>query len=145
MMMHLSRERTIFVCYRFFKQLLNRYGRKPIFTDGAQWYNDACKWLGLQHRMYGTELKNLMERFIQHIKDRTEPLDMGCLYLWHNKIFQIHVVFLFYHKKDIAKVLNASAAAAAAAAIGTRILTVAILEYILIIARFNACNFCTKP
>jgi putative transposase len=38
LMMHLSRERTIFVCYQFFKQLRNRYGRKPIFTDGAKWY-----------------------------------------------------------------------------------------------------------
>jgi len=75
LMMHLSRERTIFVCYQFFKQLRNRYGRKPIFTDGAQWYNDACKWLKLQHRVYGTELKNIMERFIQHIKDRTECFD----------------------------------------------------------------------
>ena len=75
LMMHLSRERTIFVCYRFFKQLLNRYGRKPIFTDCAQWYNDACRWLRLDHRVYGTELKNIMERFIQHIKDRTECFD----------------------------------------------------------------------
>ena len=75
LMMHLSRERTIFVCYRFFKLLLNRYGRKPIFTDGAQWYNEACRWLRLDHRVYGTELKNLMERFIRHIKDRTECFD----------------------------------------------------------------------
>ncbi|HEX7032124.1 MAG TPA: hypothetical protein VF172_03910, partial [Nitrososphaera sp.] len=30
--MHLSRERTVLVCYRFFKQLRRRYGRKPIFT-----------------------------------------------------------------------------------------------------------------
>ncbi|MFL6479283.1 MAG: DDE-type integrase/transposase/recombinase [Nitrososphaera sp.] len=75
LMMHLSRERTILVCYRFFKQLRYRYGRKPIFTDGAQWYNDACKWLRLQHRVYGTELKNLMERFVQYIKDRTECFD----------------------------------------------------------------------
>jgi putative transposase len=72
LMMHLSRERTIFVCYQFFKQLRKKFGRKPIFTDGAQWYNDACKWLRLQHHVYGTRLKNLMERFIQHIKDRTE-------------------------------------------------------------------------
>ena len=75
LMMHLSRERTILVCYQFIKQLRNRYGRKPIFTDGAQWYNDACKWLRLKHRVYGTELKNIMERFIQHIKDRTECFD----------------------------------------------------------------------
>jgi putative transposase len=45
LLMHLSRERTIFVCYQFFKQLRDRFGRKPIFTDGAQWYNDACGWL----------------------------------------------------------------------------------------------------
>jgi transposase-like protein len=66
MMMHLSRERTIFVCYQFFRQLRNRYGsRKPIFTDGAGWYNnDACKWLGLKHEVYGNRLKNLMERKI---------------------------------------------------------------------------------
>lgn len=74
-MMHLSRERTIFVCYQFFKQLRNRYGRKPIFTDGAPWYNDACRWLRLKHQIYGIEMKNVMERFIQHIKDRTECFD----------------------------------------------------------------------
>src|SRR5579884_2299373 len=28
LMMHLSPERTIFVCYQFFKQLRDRYGRK---------------------------------------------------------------------------------------------------------------------
>src|SRR5919108_5733427 len=50
--MHLSRERTIFVCYQFFKQLMNRYGRKPIFTDGAQWYHLTCKWLRLKHILY---------------------------------------------------------------------------------------------
>jgi putative transposase len=76
LMMHLSRERTIFfVCYHFFKQLRSRYGRKPIFTDGALWYDDSCRWLRLKHQVYGTELKNLMERFIQHIKDRTECFD----------------------------------------------------------------------
>ena len=75
LMMHLSRERTILVCYQFFKQLRNRYGRKPIFTDGAYWYNTACRWLRLSHQMYGAELKNIMERFIQYIKDRTECFD----------------------------------------------------------------------
>ncbi len=75
LMMHLSRERTIFVCYQFFKQLRTRYGRKPIFTDGALWYDTTCKWLRMDHQVYGTELKNLMERFIQHVKDRTECFD----------------------------------------------------------------------
>jgi putative transposase len=72
LMMNLSRERTIFVCYQFFRQLRNRYGsRKTIYTDGARWYNDACKWLRLKHQIYDSELKNLMERFVQQIKDRT--------------------------------------------------------------------------
>jgi putative transposase len=75
LMMHLSRERTIFVCYQFFKQLRDRYGRKPIFTDGALWYNTACKWLRLKHEVYGIKTKNLMERFIQCLKDRTECFD----------------------------------------------------------------------
>jgi putative transposase len=75
LMMHLSKERTIFICYHFFKQLRTRYGRKPIHTDGAHWYNDACKWLRLKHHVYGAELKNVMERFIQKIKDRTECFD----------------------------------------------------------------------
>ena len=37
--------------------------------------NDACKWLRLNHQVYGSELKNLMERFVQQIKDRTECFD----------------------------------------------------------------------
>ena len=38
-------------------------------------YNDACKWLRFKHQVYGTEPKNIMERFIQKIKDRTECFD----------------------------------------------------------------------
>ena len=75
LMMHLSRERTIFVCYRFFKQLRDRYGKKPVFTDGALWYNTACRWLRLKHQIYGIKRKNAMERFIQYLKDRTECFD----------------------------------------------------------------------
>jgi transposase-like protein len=71
-MMHLPRERTIFISYRFFKQLRDRYGRKPIFTDGALWYDTACIWLRLKQQVYGITMKNVMERFIQYLKDRTE-------------------------------------------------------------------------
>ena len=38
LMMHLSRERTIFVCYQFLKELRKRFGRKRMFTDGARCY-----------------------------------------------------------------------------------------------------------
>jgi hypothetical protein len=63
-MMNLSRERTLFVFYRFFKQIRPRYGRRIIFADGARWYREVCSWLRLKHRVYGTELENLMERFV---------------------------------------------------------------------------------
>ncbi len=75
LLFHLSRERTIFVCYQFFRQIRSRYGSKIIYTDGAHWYKAACKWLRLKHIMYDIPLKNLMERFIQQIKDRTECFD----------------------------------------------------------------------
>ncbi|HXG07461.1 MAG TPA: hypothetical protein VNI77_09080, partial [Nitrososphaera sp.] len=47
--------------------------------DGARWYNGACSgWLRLCRYVYGTELKkkkNLMERFILQVNDRTECFD----------------------------------------------------------------------
>ena len=71
-----KRKNYFYLCYKFFKQIREKYGgKKPIYTDGAQWYIDACKWLRLKHIVYGTELKNIMERFIQQIKDRTECFD----------------------------------------------------------------------
>ena len=51
------------------KELRKRFRRKRIFTDGARWYKDACKWLRLKHQVYSTELKNVMERLI-HSKDK---------------------------------------------------------------------------
>lgn len=38
--------------------------------------NDACKWLRLKHNVYDIDLKNIMERFIQKIKDRTQNVLM---------------------------------------------------------------------
>jgi transposase-like protein len=49
LMMHLSVERTLMVCYLFLKRVRARYGRKPILTDEAQWYHEACRWLRLPH------------------------------------------------------------------------------------------------
>jgi putative transposase len=70
LMMHLSRERTIFL-----RKLQKRYGKKTICTDDARWHNDACKWLTIEHLVYDTGFKNLMERFVQQIKDTTECFD----------------------------------------------------------------------
>ena len=41
----------------------NQYTPMALIT-GMMIY--ACKWLRLKHIIYGTELKNIIERFIQH-------------------------------------------------------------------------------
>ena len=73
-----EKELSIFVCYQFFKQIRTKFGNKPVYTtDGAYWYNnDVYKWLRLKYIIiYETDQKNIMERFIQQIKDRTECFD----------------------------------------------------------------------
>ena len=35
LMLHISKERTIFVCCQFFNYIRSKYGRKPVYTDGA--------------------------------------------------------------------------------------------------------------
>jgi len=63
--------------YTFIGRLAHRYGRVPIYTDGAGWYSDACRWAGVEHVVYGHPLKNLMsvERMVQCVKEGTEAFD----------------------------------------------------------------------
>ncbi|GIU71185.1 MAG: hypothetical protein KatS3mg003_0664 [Candidatus Nitrosocaldaceae archaeon] len=56
-------------------KLRKLYGRKIIYTDNATRYHQACKWLRLKHIIYDINGKNVMERAIQYIKDRTECFD----------------------------------------------------------------------
>lgn len=76
LMMHLSRERTILVCYRFLQAATIQVWQQAYFYRWCAMVQRCLyKWLRLQDRVYGTECKNLMERFIQHIKYRTECFD----------------------------------------------------------------------
>ncbi len=43
-------------------------GRKLIWTDEEVWYPEACRWARLEHHVYGTELKNQIERMNQVLK-----------------------------------------------------------------------------
>jgi putative transposase len=101
LMMHLSVERTLMICYLFLKRVRAMYGRKLIVTDEARWYDEACRWLRLEHHNYPVEEKNLIERFIQKVKDRTECFDdsfpcrkKGCdrYHVWNwIKMFVFHI------------------------------------------------------
>ncbi len=59
----------------FLRQIIKRYGRHPVYTDGAAWCPEACKALNLEHRLLNDEYRSLIERSIQAVKDRTEAFD----------------------------------------------------------------------
>jgi transposase-like protein len=48
----------------FLRTLVKMYGRHVVYTDEGVWYPDACKSLGLEHRIhtYTPYEKSLMER-----------------------------------------------------------------------------------
>jgi putative transposase len=76
LLMNISKDKTVLVCYNFIKRLKKLYGSKyTIYTDGAHYYNQACRWLRIKHIVYDSNGKNIMERAIQYIKDRTECFD----------------------------------------------------------------------
>jgi len=41
-----------------------------ILTDGAPYYRASCRILNLRHGLYSLEVRNLMERIIEYVKDR---------------------------------------------------------------------------
>ncbi len=61
----------------FLKDLVKKYGRHQVWSDGAQWYSAACESLHLRHHIYmhGSWLWKVMERSVQMLKDRTESFD----------------------------------------------------------------------
>ena len=63
------------IAEHFMRSLVRKYGKHPVSTDGY-WYPHDCKFLKLKH--YHIHLpyeKSIVERTIQHVKDRTESFD----------------------------------------------------------------------
>ena len=45
----------------FFNQIKTRFGKKgSVYTDEANWSNDAYKWLRINHIVYEIDFKNTM-------------------------------------------------------------------------------------
>jgi putative transposase len=61
----------------FLKDLIKKYGKHPVWTDGADWYKLGCESMNLKHHIYlhGSWLWEVMERSVQRLKDRTESFD----------------------------------------------------------------------
>jgi transposase-like protein len=72
---YVSRHRNILVAELILSKLKAKYGVKPVYSDGAVRYPDACRSLGLNHQVYGDDLKAYVERIIQSFKDRIESFD----------------------------------------------------------------------
>ena len=73
--MRISLERSILVAEQFLQELIKKYGKNPVSTDGGTWYPQACRFLKLRHHTHSYYEKSLIERTIQYIKDRTECFD----------------------------------------------------------------------
>jgi transposase-like protein len=54
---------------------VHKCGGVPIYTDGAGWYADACRWAGAEHFAHDRPPRNLMERMVQYLKEGTEAFD----------------------------------------------------------------------
>jgi putative transposase len=74
--MRISLERSILVAEQFLKELIKKYGKYPVSTDGATWYPQACRFLKLPHHTHSYYERSIIERTIQYIKDRTESFLM---------------------------------------------------------------------
>jgi putative transposase len=61
----------------FLKDLIEKYEKRAIWTDGGTWYVLACESMKLDHHVYvrGSWMFEVMERQIQKLKDRTESFD----------------------------------------------------------------------
>jgi Transposase and inactivated derivatives len=72
---HVSWRGNSIDAYLFIGRLVRRYGGVPIYTDGAGWCADACRWAGAERAVHDRPLRNLMERMVQYVKEGTEAFD----------------------------------------------------------------------
>ncbi len=72
---YLSRHQNILVAQMFLKTLSEKYGKHVVYSDGGTWYPEACRALGLEHRLHSPYEKSLIERANQYLKDRVEEFD----------------------------------------------------------------------
>ena len=73
--LNISKERNMLIAESFLSGVVRYYGNHPISTDGGTWYPQACEFLKMDHHIHSPLEKNLIERTMQYIKDRTECFD----------------------------------------------------------------------
>ncbi len=74
----------MFIAKHFIYDIVEEYERHSVSIDGGTWYPpQANGFLKLKHHLHSSFEKNLIERTIQYIKDRTESFDD--YFLWKKK------------------------------------------------------------
>jgi putative transposase len=106
----ISLERSMLIAERFLQNLIKKYGKHQVSTDGGTWYPQACKFLKLNHHTHSYYEKSIIERTIQYIKDRTEcfddyfpcPQKVNCnlehVKNWFSVFVDIHNVMIIFAK-----------------------------------------------
>lgn len=101
----ISKKRNISITERVLSNVINKCGKHTVSTDGGTWYPGACNLLNLHHHIHSSFEKSIIERTMQHIKDRTEGFDdyFPCK---KNKCKLRHVkqwlnLFIDQHNKEI--------------------------------------------
>jgi len=72
---YISRHRNMLVTGAFLRSLVKQYGRRIVYSDGGPWYPEACRTLGLEHRLHSPYEKSIIGRMMEYAKDRTECFD----------------------------------------------------------------------
>jgi putative transposase len=58
----ISFERTMLVAEHFLKDLVKRYGKRPVSTDGGTWYPQVCNFLELKHYLHSPYEKSIIKK-----------------------------------------------------------------------------------
>src|ERR671915_406147 len=100
--LYISRHRNMFVTEEsFLRSLVQLYGKRIVYSDGGTWYPEACAALGHKHRLHSMIQKNLIERTIEYVKDRTEDFDDYYPYMKKEcgllHIYQWMTLFMFMY------------------------------------------------
>jgi putative transposase len=60
--MRISLERSILVAEQFLQELIKKYGKSPVSTDGGgTWYPQACRFLKLRHHTHSYYERSIIE------------------------------------------------------------------------------------
>jgi len=63
------------VTEKFIRFLVSEYGKHAVYTDVDTWYDEECNVIGLEHYLYSSIEKSLMERVNHYLKDRIKSFD----------------------------------------------------------------------